>query len=117
MKEEKHIFYENNKNLLQELNDESLSKLAEFDDKIIELDIEIAKKEWRVEYLWNKKYETRCFACNNYKWYNWLDTGDILLFYRKNPIEWWENKPWVLGWYHAALYDNNVRWNLSYIIN
>ena len=107
LKEEKQSFYEENKNLIEKLDDKSLNKLAEFDNKIIDLDIEIAKKEWRVEYIWKSNYGARCYVCNNYKWYDSLDTWDILLFYRKKPREWWEDKPWVWWWYHAALVYNN----------
>ena len=107
LKEEKQSFYEENKNLIEKLDDKSLNKLAEFDNKIIDLDIEIAKKEWRVEYIWKSNYRARCYVCNNYKWYDTLDTWDILLFYRKKPREWWEDKPWVWWWYHAALVYNN----------
>ncbi|MBF0913349.1 hypothetical protein HXK64_00005 [Candidatus Gracilibacteria bacterium] len=93
--------------MIEKLDDKSLNKLAEFDNKIIDLDIEIAKKEGRVEYIGKSNYRARCYVCNNYKWYDSLDTGDILLFYRKKPREGWEDKPGVGGWYHAALVYNN----------
>ena len=107
LKEEKQSFYEENKNLIEKLDDKSLNKLAEFDNKIIDLDIEIAKKEWRVEYICKSNYGARRYVCTNYKWYDSLHTWDILLFYRKKPREWWEDKPWVWWWYHAALVYNN----------